>query len=489
MQYEDMYRYGGAGVGLVTALLLNRLLGNTSVKSNVIGAALGLAAGYGGGHYLYHKRLNENKAINAYTSGAVDNPGKYPYMDPKTGEMSFADPYEVLAEAVNIANETEGDDKAKAEAAVNWFKSNYGDAGWFTAEQIEQKIADMRMVEQYNQLQAKYDENPFAFYTNAPIRNLAEDLDKHNKKLDKLDEVVLRMQKDNVWKADGYQNTGLSEADFSKAQRAAGVKSKQFAAMITYSRLLKDVHTNSIIRQHYNNDEPLSPTEIDYIAYNSMPKMYRDAIPLGYRRVAAERARLTNGWSYEIDDNWLRDPDYKGRSMNIVNWTNRAAATSYIASTLALGGHPGLLAPYAVYGWLEASAGNLPRYTALHQQDTWANNRSRNAAMEILSDPSKAPQYYKPRYGSLDNTSRLFAGADVLDMGMDTLSLFGGKTSPTSWLVQSAINAGSLKQSTDEIKNRKTKYTSKDMLADNIGYNYIWSSHLTRPSNTYDAVW
>jgi hypothetical protein len=478
------------------------LLGNKSVKSNIFAALLGGAAGYGGGHYLYHKFLNDTDLATQLNNAAYDHPGKIPYQDKATGETRYIYPQELMLRVVDYADKFESDDPtARYDAASKWAQDTFGFSP--DARDIKQAHLSVRQAKTMGDAYKAWEKDPYSVITDAPIAWLKKGEEDHGKRLDELDDFMARVYKPSTrgsthaWYNGGYLGTGMTEAEVTAAARENGIQSNErMSAILIYSRLCKDIGTSSIAAQHLNKGKPLNFAEVDYLAYNSMPHRFRKQIPLGFRMISAERAAATNGWSYELDyEGWSNPWSAKSR-ISLTDASDRLNTFGYLAGTAATGGSGWWMTPVMLDSVGKAVLqSNLPRYTSQHTRDSaWynplaANERNRDAAVRILSDPVRVPQYGKfgGRVWNLNATDMLDSAADTLDLTMDLANFARGNLGPVSYLFQTATNGFNIYDRNNQIvyRNSLKPGNSPYSFTDVPSYRALWEYHNGRPANQY----
>lgn len=501
---KDVFRYGGAGVGLAAALLANRLMGNKSVKSNVIAALIGGAAGYGGGHYLYNYILDNSDVGKAYNRVSQDNPGEMVYVDPTNGETKTIPHEDFYKGMINYANAYKGSPEDKAKATSDWIANTFGisvDPRSVMAMHNEYLVRSR--IEKGIQ---EYQKDPNSVVSDAPLGSLgadSTDVQGHNSRLDQFDRFLSGEHKTAAWSAGGYKHTGLSRDAFNKAKAQWGIQSdNQFAAILIYSRLCKDYGSHSILAQHYGNNKPLKPVEVDYLAYNAMPRSLRGVLPVGHRRIATERAAISNGWSREIDEEmWSHPEEFKHR-VKLVNLSDNLSTMGYGIGIAATGGSGWFMLPMMADGGVRAViTGTLPQYDAnTHQRgisldpSSWLNNHRRHMAVNMLIDPRQAPQYatLNSTVRGLNTADRFALGTDALDLALDTYSWIKGNTNLTSFLFQTAMNSFYAHDRLSAVAGRKPQIYNplsnggNAGVADLSGYRGLWVNQVFRKPNTYD---
>lgn len=513
---KDVYRYGGAGTGLVGALLLNRLLGNTSIKSNILSAIIGAGAGYGIGGYLYNRFLNKDDVVKSFTDLAYTNPGHRPYYDNNAKKFKAVAPDKLEDDTINFVSKFKGDDKSLADAYKAYSAAKYGNEdGLYTSDQIidlRKTIQQAKLIDNFTKELRK---NPNSVVTDAPLAWLGSNENEHNAKLDKLDEAVRLNHKARHWNNGGYLGTGLSEADFNKAYKASGMsgasgdpaKDKQrFAAVVNYSRLSKGAANDSTFATLANNGKPLTDEMVDYVAYHSLPREYRELIPVGHRMTALMRAKQTNGWAREIDYNMWVDPSYQKQAGGLADWSDRAASLAYGAVVLRTGGAGWVQIPLLTHGAATlAIANTMPRYnSAIHERPTDLTNildmkglynRYRHEAVRQLFDPALSPQYSKftDRIVNANATDILDTALDITDLSLDSINYLKGRLSLPSYLIQTGMNTGlGILPSKDRIAARSSFTPGKPINPSDPDYNNmmdsyykLWINQFGRNTNPY----
>ena len=451
------FKWGGAGVGMLSALLLNRLLGNTSLKSNVIASLVGSGLGYAGGHGLYRYLEYRNPEWQKYRKFREDNIGKQVLIDPKTGDyraMSDGEWRQLNAQANKVFNTTEGDLSAKSKAATDFIYEQTGvkiNPEEFLDEHKRQ-LREFAVRENFKGLVT----DPHNTVSKLPVGWLAEKPEDHFKKLGPFIDYAQK-HKATYKTYGGYYGSGLSVKQLDAAIYQSGFVPKNrvitdrermnYASRVFYSRLCKDIASDSFTKQHLNANEDISPAGIDLLAYYELPEEVRQRLPYGFRSTAATRAAMTNGWSYELDNEYWEDPAHSKYRGKLVASQDQLVNMGYAVGNTLTGGHAGMMLVGLPYMGVSVAASKLPRWDALKQQGGFNfNNWYRHHAASMLADPTVTPQYAKQgaHINRLKENNYLSMATDATDFIMDTVGLLRGRTGPFSYGVQSLMNGNNI---------------------------------------------
>ena len=264
----------GSAIATPLALAVNRFtLGNTSVKSNLIAAALGIlgggAAGYG---YDVKEKMRKYREINSALKDLAENPGEY------------------LA-----------DDKRNARVAALIKQSG-------NEELIKSYEHTVNKVKQLQSLAANPAKAVYSFAADRPLDNMASDKQKM------LQTLSAKFVKDSkVSPGDVVPN--LSRAQFLDVQQANPTTPlAQLRAQCWYHHNLNRAY--SMVQSGAFGFKNMNPVDLDYIALQAMPTSLRKNLSVMHRITSIDRAVLTRGGAYELDYQWYSNPKPLVKQLN-----------------------------------------------------------------------------------------------------------------------------------------------------------------------------
>ena len=308
----------GALAGAPLAMLANRfLLGNTSGMSHAIAATLGGAVGAGTGlgikHYLdsrdqaeqtqkfYAKQQAETEAqLQKYrdirtTAAAIDDEAdRVAYLNKELPIVVKPEYIAGTAKEINADVKTDFAQDRFANDPVGFGIDAPVDVILPISEATE-KVTEAGFKnneEFFNKLktQSKRFAAPVSMRGGKPVRRA------------EYDEIM--------W---GGLNTPDKASRFVEIQAQTGLPRAQLAAIMNYHQKLVAVAGSDLVDKNtaaYHLTQDQKNKMIDYMAIQAMPESQRRWVPLQHRLTSIQRANISNGWSYELDRDYIIEPEY-----------------------------------------------------------------------------------------------------------------------------------------------------------------------------------
>ena len=406
---------GGAAAGIPLALLINRyLLGNKSTSSAVLSALLGAGAGatggYGVGKYLEGSQLDDalrneqvRKKVTDQYDKNVDTIVSYLHEDQDNVKQMNAVAAQIVTDLAN-SKDLESDVAAKLQL-LDKFNIPVEDK-----QELIRRV--LNVAAQLRSANFKLEDG-----MDTPLFSwLSTDKATGDRLTDKLHTFIrlgkLRLKDAEIanLRRSGAINPGAEVSEKSREYYGGnrlnaigvelGINPERAKAMMAYNNIafhlanqfygdqLGDGITKALSAAGLDRDDLKDPNVIDYLTIRLMPKDMRRNIPVIHRITATQRAKASNGWSYELDNLMMQDPQVLHEQLYQRVGKDAVRRGGVNLTTAAFNFMPG--APGAIIGNLVIpiafTAANFIKHRGELKLSAWkpSNNYAGNSFLESL---------------------------------------------------------------------------------------------------------